>query len=273
MHPTSRLWHPGSIPTEQAARRQDQSPKWTALLRGRKSLDWTCLEHQSSLRAGATCPSQLSGFCQSNPRKAVRVNAPCIRAHRLLRSSSESSTTCQHRTLTYTLIQLLLTSVRLTQLMLRNRIATLAMETTLDSVIGEISAVLGSSPLRISEKHCGFSHDIIVLKSPSGQTWILRMAKDDFAADMANRSVHIMEHILDERPALPIPAIVHAGQRYSVLTYIEGTPLMSWNVSCFSDQRRHSLLRGLAKFLHQLWTCPAPVEPSKICYICGSELH
>lgn len=227
----------------------------------------------SALRAGATCPGQLPGFCRSNPRKAVRANAPCIRAHRLLRSVSESSTTYKHRTLTYNLTYLLLTSFRLTQLMLRNPITTLAMETTLDSVIGEISVILGSSPLRISEKHYGFSHDILVLKSPGGQTWILRMAKDDFAADLASRSVHIMKHILKERPALPIPAIVHAGQRHSVLTYIEGTPLMSWNVSRHSDQRRHSLLRGLAKFLHQLWTCPAPVEPSKICYICGSELH
>lgn len=178
-----------------------------------------------------------------------------------------------HRTLTCTFTHSLSTSFLLTQLILRHRIATLVMEKTIDPLISEISVVLGSSPLRVLQKHYGFSHDILVLKTPSGQTWVLRIAKDDFAADVANRSIHIMKHILDKRPALPIPAIVHTGQRYSVLTYIEGTPLTSWNASCLRDQRRHSLLRGLAKFLHQLWTCPAPVEPGMTFYISCSELH
>ena len=140
------------------------------------------------------------------------------------------------------------------------------METTLDLLIDEMTIILGGSPLQILEKYHGCSHDILVLESSSGSRWILRVAKDDFAADVANRSVDIMKHILDKRPALPIPAIIHTGQRYSILTFIEGIPLLSWNTRSLSDQRRHSLLRGFAKFLHQLWTCPAPVETSKICY-------
>jgi len=145
----------------------------------------------------------------------------------------------------------------------------LAMEETIDLVIGKISTILGSSPLRKSAKFHGCSHDVFALESPSGQKWILRVAKDEFAAEVANRSADIMKHILEKRPWLAIPAVVYADQSFTVLTYIEGTPLLSWNTDSLSYQRRRTLLDGLAKFLHQLWTCPTPLaEPGKMYYIC-----
>ncbi|KAK3045707.1 hypothetical protein LTR09_012741 [Extremus antarcticus] len=67
-----------------------------------------------------------------------------------------------------------------------------------------------------------------------------------------------MRHILKAQPTLPIPQVIFKAQGFTVLEYIDGNPIGSWNSLGMTEQTRHKLLRGLATFLHKLWTCPAP---------------
>jgi Ser/Thr protein kinase RdoA (MazF antagonist) len=137
-----------------------------------------------------------------------------------------------------------------------------AIETLSNATIDRISSLLGSSLLQVSPPFPAFSHNVYTVQSQKGQIWIVRVARDEFAAHLASRGMAIMRHILSERPELPIPAILHADQEFTILTYIEGSPLRSWNPVDLSVERRHNLLDGLANFLYQLWTCPIPTTES-----------
>jgi len=106
------------------------------------------------------------------------------------------------------------------------------------------------------------SHNVFVLTCPNGQRWSLRIAKDEFAASLAEQSVSIINHISKKRPSLSIPAIVHHDEGYAVLKYLEGAAIGSWNSNTLSDHIRHKVLDRLASFLYRLWTCPAPVTES-----------
>jgi hypothetical protein len=134
-----------------------------------------------------------------------------------------------------------------------------------DAMIDKISSLLDNSPLQVSPPFPAFSHDVYSVRSQTGQIWIVRVARDEFAAHLASRGMTIMRHILSERPELPIPAVLHADQECTILTYIEGSSLGSWNPVDLGVERRHNLLDGLANFLYQLWTCPIPTtEPGKV---------
>jgi hypothetical protein len=141
------------------------------------------------------------------------------------------------------------------------------METLPNATIDKISSLLGSSHLQISPPFPAFSHHVYTVQSQKGQIWIVRVARDEFAAGLASRGMAIMKHVLSERPELPIPAVFHTGQECTILTYIEGSPLGSWNPVDLSVERRQTLLDGLANFLYQLWTCPtSTTEPGKSYY-------
>jgi hypothetical protein len=142
------------------------------------------------------------------------------------------------------------------------------MTTLPDATIDKISSLLGNFPLQVSSPFPAFSHNVYTVRSQEEQIWIVRVARDEFAADLASRGMAIMRHILCERPKLPIPAVIHADQEFTILTYIEGSSLGSWNPVDLSVERRHSLLDGLANFLYQLWTCPTPTtESGKVHYV------
>lgn len=126
------------------------------------------------------------------------------------------------------------------------------------SYLDEISSALEVSHLEASGPFHGCSHDIFVLTLPSKERWTLRIAKDEFAASLASRSIAIMRHILKAQPTLPIPQVIFKAQGFTVLEYIDGNPIGSWNSLGMTEQTRHKLLRGLATFLYKLWTCPAP---------------
>jgi len=141
-------------------------------------------------------------------------------------------------------------------------------ETLPNATIDRISSLLGSSDLQISPPFPAFSHHVYTVQSQNGQIWIVRVARDEFAADLASRGMVIMRHILNERPKLPIPDVFHTDQECTILTYIEGSPLGSWNPADLSIKRRQTLLDGLANFLYQLWTCPtSTTEPGKEYFI------
>lgn len=132
----------------------------------------------------------------------------------------------------------------------------------LNSILGEISSLLDINDPEISAPISGCSHNIYVLTLRGGQRWSLRIAKDEFAASLANRSIPLMRYIKQAQPTIQIPAIVHSAECYVLLDYIDGAPIGSWNSQVLTDARRHHLLDELAVFLCKLWTCPAPVTDS-----------
>lgn len=130
------------------------------------------------------------------------------------------------------------------------------MELPPDNLLAKVSSTLGVDHLRISTHYRGCSHDVFVLESLDGQRWSLRIAKNDFAASLAERSLTIMRHISEQIPMLSIPAVIIHAQNYSLLGYLEGSPICSWNSDTMKDGERHVILDGLASFLCELWTCP-----------------
>lgn len=141
------------------------------------------------------------------------------------------------------------------------------METLPNATFQKIASLLGSSLLQVSPPFPAFSHNVYTIRSQKGQMWIVRVARDDFAARLASRGMAILRHILSERPELLIPDVFYADQECTILTYIEGSSLGSWNPAYLSMERRHNLLDSLANFLYQLWTCPIPASES------GKEHH
>jgi len=125
-----------------------------------------------------------------------------------------------------------------------------------NNTLAEASSTLGVQHLHIDSHFVGCSHDIFVLASPSGQKWSQRVARDDFAALIAERSIPIMRHISDQRPMLSIPSVVDHAPKYTLLGYIEGSPITSWNSNTLTEPERHLIPDGLAIFLNQLWACP-----------------
>nr|POE54898.1 hypothetical protein CFP56_64571 [Quercus suber] len=140
------------------------------------------------------------------------------------------------------------------------------METSFASMLNEMFSVLDTAQIQISAPFRGCSHDVFVLGIPSGK-WALRVAKDEFAATMAQRSLAILRHMVQQQPTLAIPAIVHSSKQYAILEYIEGVPLGTWFRHNPGVLERRKVLDGLAVFLYKLWTCPTQSlgaeEPAK----------
>ncbi|GAB7337493.1 hypothetical protein MBLNU457_g2822t1 [Dothideomycetes sp. NU457] len=130
------------------------------------------------------------------------------------------------------------------------------MEQPPDNLLAELSSTLGIEQLHLDSHFRGCSHDIFVLTSRDGREWSLRIARNEFAASLAERSIAIMRHISEQRPMLSIPRVISHAKNYTLLGYLEGSPIRLWNSSTLTDQERHKILDGLAIFLYQLWTCP-----------------
>jgi hypothetical protein len=110
----------------------------------------------------------------------------------------------------------------------------------------------------------GFSHRIFVLKPPSGQRWILSIAKSEFASALVNRRVFITKHITNVQLNLQIPAVVNTTKDHAIFDYINRAPIYAYSPTV-GEQKRHKLLDGLANFLYKLWTCLVPASnPSEI---------
>jgi hypothetical protein len=132
----------------------------------------------------------------------------------------------------------------------------------LHSILSEILSLLDIHDPEVSSPISGCSHDVYILRVLNGRRWTLRIAKDEFAALLASRSVPLMRYIKLWQPKLQIPAVIHSTGCYALLDYIDGAPIGSWNLRTMTIESRHHLLDGLAVFLFKLWTCPAPVNES-----------
>ena len=126
----------------------------------------------------------------------------------------------------------------------------------INSHLRELSLIL-KTELKIegSVTH-GKSHEFFILTGNCGTSWDLRVAKNDFVADLSKRGMEILKYLKQLRPRLQVPAVIHEAERYTVFEYLPGDVLGSWNTQRLDKTLRKQLLGSLADFLFNLWTCP-----------------
>lgn len=68
----------------------------------------------------------------------------------------------------------------------------------------------------------------------------------------------MLRHLNKTRPDLQVPRLIHESEseQYTVMQYLPGKTINSWDSVRLSDERRHQLLGSFAVFLLELWTCP-----------------
>ncbi|KAI9711569.1 MAG: hypothetical protein M1820_002134 [Bogoriella megaspora] len=118
-----------------------------------------------------------------------------------------------------------------------------------------LSSILGAD-LKVESLARGHSHEVFLLIQNDGTRWSLRVARNEFAAELSKRGMTILKHIKQVKPWLQVPAVFHEAERYTILEYIQGDVLGSWNTHRLNAARRKQLLHSLAGFLLDLWTCP-----------------
>lgn len=125
----------------------------------------------------------------------------------------------------------------------------------LQAVIHDVSRVLNDE---FHDELCirGQSNIVYVIAGTSGKKRSLRIHIDGFAAYLAKQGNAILYHLKQMQRSILAPDILYEASTFTVLSYIQGHALSSWNTNTLSQARRSQLLDGLADFLFKLWTCP-----------------
>ncbi|RDL37245.1 uncharacterized protein BP5553_04678 [Venustampulla echinocandica] len=124
----------------------------------------------------------------------------------------------------------------------------------LATIISEISSIKNSHIKILSGPLKGGSNTVYEIQSEQGDRWCLRIPHDADAASFATKGTAILEDVKKRRPALLAPAIIYQSDYYTVMEYLDGEALKSWNTQVLPKERRQDLLDGLATFLFSLWT-------------------
>lgn len=129
----------------------------------------------------------------------------------------------------------------------------------LGSIIHELSNAFAVDFSQPHSPMSGASHYVWLIDHPTnGETWSIRIAKNEFAASLSDRGTAILRYLKEKRPMLQVPRLLCQSKQYSVFQYLGGEPIDYWDSNKLSDQRRRGLLDGLAVFLFEMWTCPVP---------------
>lgn len=99
----------------------------------------------------------------------------------------------------------------------------------------------------------GYSHHVYELRTGNHERWCLRIPVDAFAARIAIRGTKLLKELKEKRPTLRVPSVIHSSEQYTLLEFLPGRPLGSWNTRSLSIDRRQLLLDDLARFLFDLW--------------------
>lgn len=132
------------------------------------------------------------------------------------------------------------------------------MAAPLDEIISEISLALHTSVKVQSQLPEGCSNFVYELRTGNNTRWCLRIPVDPAAGRTAVRGTNVLKNLKKKRPTLRAPTVIHSSEQYTVLEFLPGYPLRSWNTSSLTRERRQMLLDNLANFLFSLW---------------GAELH
>ncbi|KZF19222.1 hypothetical protein L228DRAFT_241891 [Xylona heveae TC161] len=133
------------------------------------------------------------------------------------------------------------------------------MTLSIAEIISEVSSILGASfrlptypPLR------GGSHGVYVIEPEDGYNGknrcCLRIPLDADAASASTKGTAILKIVKEKLPVLPIPAVIFQSEHYTVMEYLNGEVLKSWNTQSLTKERRRVLLDDLAALLFSLWT-------------------
>lgn len=68
---------------------------------------------------------------------------------------------------------------------------------------------------------------------------------------------------MEANPELRAPHVVSQDRCYTLLTYLDGEPLKSWDNRQLTQERRRLLLDDLAVFLFSIWTSSVGKDQSK----------
>lgn len=128
----------------------------------------------------------------------------------------------------------------------------------LEGIVHQLSTIFGIEFSKPYSYMSGGSHDIFLVDHPLGETWSIRVPKSEDAAFMGRKGITMLRYLNESRPHLQVPRLIHESAQYTVLRYLKGEAIESWDSTKLPDEMRHQLLDSLAVFLFELWSCPAP---------------
>lgn len=121
---------------------------------------------------------------------------------------------------------------------------------------GVVSAISQAQQTRIdvqSELSQGFSNFVYEVRTGRNEQWCLRISTDAIAGRVAARGTMVLKRAKEKRPALQAPSVIQFSEEYTLLEFLPGWPLGSWNTASMTWARRQVLLDHLANFLFVLW--------------------
>ena len=125
---------------------------------------------------------------------------------------------------------------------------------SLAAIISEISSIQETHVNILSGLLKGGSNTVYEIQSKHGDHWCLRIPHDAGAASFAIKGTAVPKDAKERRPEPPAPGIVYQSDYYTILEYLDGEALKSWNTQVLPKERRQVLLDDLATFLFSLWT-------------------
>lgn len=129
---------------------------------------------------------------------------------------------------------------------------------SLDQILSEISSAYGALFKVAAGPFRGRSNTVYEIRSDGGHRWCLRVSLDADLAWLVSRGTLLLKLMKRQRPALRVPAVIFTSEHYTVLEYLEGAALQSWDTRFLARERRRLLLDQLAAFLFNFWTLDIP---------------
>lgn len=127
------------------------------------------------------------------------------------------------------------------------------MASPLNAIISEISAAQRTT-IKVESEHIeGQSNIVYKLRTGAGERWCLRVPVDAGAGRLAARGASLLKEVRRRIPTLQAPAVIHASESYTLLEFLPGYALGSWNTHALPREQRQVLLNDLADFLFNLW--------------------
>ncbi|KAK3693266.1 hypothetical protein B0T22DRAFT_504842 [Podospora appendiculata] len=82
------------------------------------------------------------------------------------------------------------------------------------------------------------------------------------AASIAKTGTVLLTALKRGQPTLQVPSVIYESDQFSILQFLDGEPLKSWNNLDMSVHRRETLLEGIGKLLLDVWTAAAVADAS-----------
>lgn len=126
----------------------------------------------------------------------------------------------------------------------------------------EVSVVLGTKIVNATRFEQGLSHDVYMISTEAADIYTLRIPKDKTAASIAKTGTVLLTALKRGQPTLQVPSVIYESDQFSILQFLDGEPLKSWNNLDMSVHRRETLLEGIGKLLLDVWTAAAVADAS-----------